>query len=733
MLDRRVWCGAMVVALCAWGAGPAEVQAGPVDLMPQAAATADEEVPLPKYMTDAERLLPLPEVPLGALRGSGPAGLLRTPAEYEQNDGILIRWTTAHQALQRAMAAAITNNDPEAKVYIVVDNSATQSSATTYLTNGGVDMSQVQFIIYTCNSVWIRDYGPRFVIEDGWRQIVDHTYNRPRPLDDAFPPFLGPLWGETVFNIPQVHGGGNLHIFSNGDAFMTSLIQNENPGMSERQIKEYWREYLKINVTIYPGFPTTVDLTQHIDMWMMPIGDNNVIIGQYNNGNPSYQPKVITDNAAADMMGRGYTVHRTPGWNSGASGFNGFHYTYTNAVFINDMILVPTYSAFPSQNATALAVYGAARPDKSIVSVDCSSIIQLAGAIHCIVMHVPTYEFHEPTVTVLSPLGGEYWVEGEGQTIRWNALDAEGVTSVDLYYSTDGGATYPHVIALGQPNDGAHIWTVPDTLSTQALVKVVAHDADTNSGEGVSTAAFTIAPADVELMYDFPLDSDPGWTTTGQWAYGQPLGGGGSQGAPDPVSGFTGSRVYGYNLSGDYAANISEQHLTTTAIDCTDLTNVQLRFQRWLGVEQPAYDHAYVRVSNNGTAWTTIWENTDTVDDGSWVEQWFDISAVADEQPTVYVRWTIGRVDDQWQYCGWNLDDVQLWAVRAPEGPLGDVDGDGDVDLADFATLAVCFSGPGPASPPAGCSPEEFATCDLDGDGDVDLSDFSTFSTNFGA
>lgn len=60
--------------------------------------------------------------------------------------------------------------------------------------------------------------------------------------------------------------------------------------------------------------------------------------------------------------------------------------------------------------------------------------------------------------------------------------------------------------------------------------------------------------------------------------------------------------------------------------------------------------------------------------------------------------------------------------------PPGDLDGDLDVDLNDFATFAVCFSGAAVTTPPPGCSPASFTGADLDGDGDVDLSDFSTFS-----
>ncbi len=162
--------------------------------------------------------------------------------------------------------------------------------------------------------------------------------------------------------------------------------------------------------------------------------------------------------------------------------------------------------------------------------------------------------------------------------------------------------------------------------------------------------------------YSWNMDTDPGWTREGLWAWGEPQGGGGQHGNPDPTGGFTGDNVYGYNLEGDYKNNLPETHLTTLPIDCTDLKDVTLKFYRWLGVEQPAYDHAYIRVSNEGNTWTTIWENTSVVEDDSWTLQEFDISAVADGEPTVYIRWTLGTTDASWQYAGWNIDNVEIWA-----------------------------------------------------------------------
>jgi hypothetical protein len=190
-----------------------------------------------------------------------------------------------------------------------------------------------------------------------------------------------------------------------------------------------------------------------------------------------------------------------------------------------------------------------------------------------------------------------------------------------------------------------------------------------------------------DVVYEWTLDEDPGWNTEGQWAFGQPTGGGGAYGGPDPTSGYTGSNVYGYNLSGDYPNYLSETHLTSTAIDCTGLVNVRLKFQRWLGVEQPSYDHAYVRASNDGVNWTTVWENTAEITDASWVEMDVDISAVAEDEPTVYLRWTMGATDGGWTYCGWNIDDIQIIAIGGEEPPLRILLPDGVPECVEPGTL----------------------------------------------
>jgi len=97
-----------------------------------------------------------------------------------------------------------------------------------------------------------------------------------------------------------------------------------------------------------------------------------------------------------------------------------------------------------------------------------------------------------PTVSITSPVGGETWKAGSTHALTWSAADNVGVTSIDLAWSTDGGATYPNSVATGLANSGSFSWTVPNTPGTANRIRATAHDAAGNTGTGASGSNFTI-------------------------------------------------------------------------------------------------------------------------------------------------------------------------------------------------------------------------------------------------
>ena len=491
-----------LLALAAGCLASAATASGPI--LTERGLVYPENAETPRYLTAAEKRF-LELNPIVNERGTTPAptGPVHCVAEYEPMDGIVVGWegSTTWLNILAQLGGRITTTGG-AKFYVTIDNTTEQTDATNRITSAGGNMSNVVFMTRNLDSIWMRDYGPRYIYQGDCRAVTDHTYNRPRPNDDIFPVFFAGQKGHAFYEHQLIHGGGNFHLDANGDGYATRLINNENPGLSEAQILNIWSQYQNLDVTLFTPFPTNIDATQHIDMWMQVAGDNLVFISDWP-ANPGSTQDVICDNAATLMAGRGFTVVRLPAYTT-----SGTHYTFTNMVICNDVVLVPQYSVNPAfgQNGAALLTIQTALPGKTVVGVAAQGIVTAAGVFHCIVMHIPQHKGGlNPTAYLVNMNGGETVDPGDAVQITWISDDDNLVSSVDLQLSTDGGATFPTTLATGQPRLGSFVWNVPldAEYTDEARIRVVAKDAQNRTGSDDSDGDFIIngtvsCPADLD-------------------------------------------------------------------------------------------------------------------------------------------------------------------------------------------------------------------------------------------
>ena len=79
------------------------------------------------------------------------------------------------------------------------------------------------------------------------------------------------------------------------------------------------------------------------------------------------------------------------------------------------------------------------------------------------------FEIFKPKVTVTAPNGGEQWVTGTTQSIRWTSSD---MLNVKIDYSTNNGTNWISVITSVPAGDGSYAWTIPNTPSTNCKVRI---------------------------------------------------------------------------------------------------------------------------------------------------------------------------------------------------------------------------------------------------------------------
>lgn len=82
-----------------------------------------------------------------------------------------------------------------------------------------------------------------------------------------------------------------------------------------------------------------------------------------------------------------------------------------------------------------------------------------------------------PFVVAHPDTAGIRWTAGGQEIVRWDVANTQlapvSCTEVDILLSTDGGLSYPVVLAAGVPNNGLSAVDVPDLLTSSARVMVV--------------------------------------------------------------------------------------------------------------------------------------------------------------------------------------------------------------------------------------------------------------------
>jgi hypothetical protein len=184
---------------------------------------------------------------------------------------------------------------------------------------------------------------------------------------------------------------------------------------------------------------------------------------------------------------------------------------------------------------------------------------------------------------------------------------------------------------------------------------------------GGASFAFGVGVVDTIWSDGFEGPGDNGWThvqlaVQDDWQRGAPNGLAGDPSAAAQGSSVWGNDLGGSGFNGEYKANVSNR-LESPPVSTLGQHGVRLRFQRWLTVEDATYDQATVRV--NGVQ---VWQNPATPGgsahtlDGAWTLQDLDVSAQADDQASVQLRFEL-QSDGGLQFGGWNIDDLKLATV----------------------------------------------------------------------
>ncbi|SNR54196.1 reprolysin-like metallopeptidase [Lutibacter flavus] len=116
---------------------------------------------------------------------------------------------------------------------------------------------------------------------------------------------------------------------------------------------------------------------------------------------------------------------------------------------------------------------------------------------------VITFDANSGSFMLTSQTAAESWSAGTANTITWNVANTNiapvNCSNVNILLSTDGGDTYPIVLASNVPNDGSQEIIVPNETTRRARIKV----------ESVGNVFYNVNLADIEIQSsEFIMDFD---------------------------------------------------------------------------------------------------------------------------------------------------------------------------------------------------------------------------------
>ena len=419
-----------------------------------------------------------------------PSGPVRAAAEWEEIEYIVITWEPNFQNILRQIVAVGVN---ECKVIITTHN---QASVSSYLTAGGIDLANVIFMDENWNSIWIRDYAGNTIYSDdvGELALTDWIYNRPRPYDNVMPSAHASLLGLPIYitdTAPAdfVNTGGNYMSDGLGNAFASKLVLNENAAgnpygvtvKTEADIDDIMYDYMGIqNYIKMETLP--YDAIHHIDMHMKLLDEETILVSEYPTGvadGPQIQANIdyVLSNFQSPF-GTPYEIAWIPAPPSSSGQYpdNGGSYrTYSNAVFINKSIIVPTYR--PEVDDPALAQWQALMPGYNIVGVDVDNpgenLISLFGAIHCIIHSIGV---DEPLWIVHQPVDESI----ENTTVAIDAMikHISGINNAKVLWREEGASTFNETSMTLVADDN---WTADLSITTANIEYYIL--AEANSGK----------------------------------------------------------------------------------------------------------------------------------------------------------------------------------------------------------------------------------------------------------
>jgi len=332
----------------------------------------------------------------------------RFPAEWEDQDGVLMAWPHTgsdwlpHLDLVESVFTEIAGHISRFESVLIT--AADPDHVRTRLQSAGAVMERVMLYPIDSNDTWARDFGPVTVEVDGLPLLIDFAFNGwglrfASNLDNLITRHLNAVgaFSAPLRRVGLVLEGGSIESDGNGTILTTSqclLSDNRNPHLSRSEIETELAGTLGAERILWleKGYLAGDDTDSHVDTLARLCPNDTIVHVACNDMADEHFPAI---SAMVEELRKFRTKEGVPykliplPWPKARFGDDGHRLpaTYANFLVINDAVLVPTYD--DTGDDAALHAVATAFPDRRTIGVNCLPLILQHGSLHCVTMQLP--------------------------------------------------------------------------------------------------------------------------------------------------------------------------------------------------------------------------------------------------------------------------------------------------------------------------------------------------------
>jgi agmatine deiminase len=349
------------------------------------------------------------EYPPASAREGTPGKLgFSMPAEWEPHEATWLAWPHDPEtfrdlpAVEETYLGIISALAPGEGVNLLVRDREMEALVRGLFPRAGIDPGRVAFVPFDYGDVWIRDYGPAFVVnrDEGRAGMVAWEFNAwgnryPGLVRDGrIPGCLNGHLGLPLFRPGIVLEGGSVDVNGKGCLLTTEqclLNPNRNPGLGREDLESYLAGFLGTPKVIWlAGGIAGDDTDGHVDDVARFVNPSTVAFAAGEDpGDENF--RMLRENEeilmkARDQDGRPLTLVPVP-MPRRIGGDAPLPASYLNFYIGNRVVLVPQFS--DPEDGRALEILGSLFPERKVVGIDCRALVEGMGALHCITREQP--------------------------------------------------------------------------------------------------------------------------------------------------------------------------------------------------------------------------------------------------------------------------------------------------------------------------------------------------------